>query len=115
MAAVIGIFRYFKKKNMPLPIVKPGTQKRNFTHVQDTVKGCIYAMKTNKNRQYSVCSNVTYSINQVAKFFNHKTKLVSYRKGERFKSSLPKKVHGQKIINLPSNLDLKKYIDQVAS
>jgi UDP-glucose 4-epimerase len=112
MAAVIGIFRYFKKKNMPLPIVKPGTQKRNFTHVHDTVKGCIYAMKLNKNRQYSVSSNKAYSINQVAKYFNHKTKLVPYRKGERFKSSLPKKIHGQKIINLQSNSDLKKYIDQ---
>jgi len=113
MAAVIGIFRYCKKKNLPLPIVKPGTQKRNFTHVLDTVKGCIYAMKLNKNRQYTVCSNKTYSIIEVAKLFKHKFKYVAYRKGERFTSSIPKKIHGQKIINLKAKIDLKNYISDI--
>jgi UDP-glucose 4-epimerase len=37
MATVIGIFEdhYLKKK--PLPVVRPGTQSRRFTHIDDTI------------------------------------------------------------------------------
>ena len=70
-------------------------------------------MKLNKNRQYTVCSNKTYSIIEVAKLFKHKFKYVAYRKGERFTSSIPKKIHGQKIINLKAKIDLKNYISDI--
>ena len=43
MATVIGIFENAYKKNKPLPVVKPGTQSRKFTHIEDTVKICFYA------------------------------------------------------------------------
>ncbi len=110
MAAVIGIFRHCKKNNLSLPIVKPGTQKRNFTHVKDTVNACIFAMKQGKNRQYSITYRKSYSILQIAKFFNHKSRMVPFRKGERFKSSMINKLYGQKIINLSASIDLKNYI-----
>ena len=110
MAAVIGIFRHCKNNNLSLPIVKPGTQKRNFTHVKDTVNACIYAMKKDKNRQYSISYKKSYSILQIAKYFNHKSRIVPFRKGERFKSSIINKLYGQKIINLNASIDLKNYI-----
>ena len=110
MAAVIGIFRYFKKKGLPLPVVKPGTQLRNFTHVTDSVEACIFAMKNNKNTQYTVSFHKSYSIIQVAKMFNHKIKYVPFRKGERFKSTKVNKFHGQKIINFKARIDLKNYV-----
>ena len=40
MATVIGIFEEQYKKNKPLTVVKPGSQSRRFTHVQDTVGAC---------------------------------------------------------------------------
>ena len=40
MATVIGIFEDFYKKNKPLPVVKPGSQTRRFTHIDDTIKTC---------------------------------------------------------------------------
>ena len=45
MATVIGIFenQYLKKK--PLTVVKPGSQSRKFTHIDDTLK---FAMKHGK-------------------------------------------------------------------
>ncbi len=110
MAAVIGIFKYCKKNNLSLPVVKPGNQKRNFTHVEDTINGCIFAMKNKKNRQYAVCSDRSYSIIEIARLFNQKIKLVPYRKGERFVSSKINTLQGQKIINLKAKIDLKKYI-----
>ena len=79
MAAVIGIFQECYKNNKYLPIVKPGHQKRNFTHVSDTVEVCYNAWKTNKNSCYLVCAREMYSIIQIAKFFKHKYKFVRER------------------------------------
>ena len=45
MATVIGIFEECYKKNKPLPIVKPGTQSRRFTHINDTIEICYKAWK----------------------------------------------------------------------
>ena len=43
MATVIGIFENHFKRNKPLPVVKPGTQTRRFTHIDDTVEICYEA------------------------------------------------------------------------
>ena len=45
MATVIGIFEECFKKNIPLPIVRPGSQSRRFTHINDTVEICYKAWK----------------------------------------------------------------------
>ena len=45
MATVIGIFEDCYKKNKFLPVVKPGTQTRRFTHIQDTIQVCFEAWK----------------------------------------------------------------------
>jgi len=45
MATVVGIFEDQYKKNKPLTVVRPGTQTRKFTHIDDTIKMCIYAWK----------------------------------------------------------------------
>ena len=48
MATVVGIFEDQYKKNKPLTIVKPGTQTRRFTHIDDTINTCIEAWRKNK-------------------------------------------------------------------
>jgi UDP-glucose 4-epimerase len=45
MATVIGIFEEFYLKGKPLPVVKPGSQSRRFTHINDTIKVCYEAWK----------------------------------------------------------------------
>ena len=45
MATVIGIFENCYLNNKPLPVVKPGTQTRRFTHIRDTVEVCYKAWK----------------------------------------------------------------------
>ena len=69
MAAVIGVFENQFRKKKALTIVRPGNQKRRFTHVSDTVFGCYYAWQKNKNAHYSISSKKSYSIIQVARFF----------------------------------------------
>ena len=58
MSTVIGIFEDCYLRNLPLPVVKPGSQTRRFTHITDTIKVCYKAWKNNKSRFYSI-SNKT--------------------------------------------------------
>lgn len=97
MAAVIGIFESYKEKGKALPIVKPGTQTRIFTHVDDVIDGCIKVFKNNTIKHLLVRAKESYSILDVAKMFNHKYKMVKFRQGERFLSSFPKKIRECKI------------------
>ena len=54
MATVIGIFENQYKNNKPLTIVKPGTQSRRFTHIDDTVRVCYEAWKKKKFKNYNI-------------------------------------------------------------
>jgi UDP-glucose 4-epimerase len=110
MATVIGIFENQFKNNKPLTIVKPGTQTRRFTHIDDTIDTCYFAWKQNKCRHYSISSKQTYSIVQVAKLFNHKIKYLPKRLGERYSSALSKMNLSNKIHKLYGKKRLKNYI-----
>jgi len=110
MATVVGIFEECFLNKKLLPIVKPGSQTRRFTHVKDTIKGCITAWKRNKNAHYSVASDKSYSITQLAKMFSTKIKYLPERSGERFLSALILKNLNKKIIRLKAKIKLKDYI-----
>lgn len=112
MATVIGIFEEQFKNKKPLTVVKPGSQSRKFTHINDTVNGCFVAWKLNKNREYILSNNTSYSIKNVALMFSKKIKYTKPRLGERFKSSTVKKIKGRKIYRIPCKLSLKKYVDK---
>jgi UDP-glucose 4-epimerase len=110
MATVVGIFENCFLNKKLLPVVKPGSQTRRFTHVTDTVKGCVIAWKKNKNAHYSVASDKSYSITQLAKMFSNKIKYLPERSGERFLSALTLKNLNNKIIRLKAKIKLKDYI-----
>ena len=45
MSTVIGIFEEHYRRGKPLPVVRPGTQSRRFTHIDDTINVCYLAWK----------------------------------------------------------------------
>ena len=110
MSTVIGIFEDHYKKGKPLPVVKPGTQSRRFTHIDDTVKICYLAWKKNLCRHYSIANKKSYSILNVAKIFKSKFKLLPKRKGERYVSAIINKNLSNKIYKYFGKIDLKDYI-----
>ena len=110
MATVIGIFEDHYLKRKPLPVVKPGTQSRRFTHIDDTVEICFKAWKQNKNRHYSVANKKSFTVLEVAKLFKSKIKLLPHRKGERYASALTKINNLNKIHKHYGKISLKNYI-----
>ena len=115
MATVVGIFEDHFKRGKKLPVVRPGTQVRRFTHVSDTVKACIFAWRRNKCKHYSIASNQSYSITDLAKLFKSKIMYLPMRKGERFASALTKMNLNNKIIRLSAKIKLKDYVNNFLS
>ena len=110
MATVIGIFQNQFKKNIPLTVVKPGTQTRRFTHILDTVKVCYQAWKANKCTYYSISNKKAYSILDVAKMFKSKITYLSPRLGERYASALTNFSFNKRVINKFGKISLKDYV-----
>ncbi len=115
MATVVGIFEDHFKKKKELPVVRPGTQVRRFTNVYDTVKACIFAWRRNRCKHYSIASNQSYSIIELAKLFKSKIIYLPMRKGERFASALTKMNLNNKIIRLSAKIKLKDYVNNFLS
>ena len=112
MATVVGIFEEQYKKNKSLTVVKPGTQSRRFTHIDDTVKACYFAWKKNMCRHYSISNKKSYSIIQVAKFFSSKIKFLPPRKGERYASALTSMNLSNKVYKMFGKIKLREYVKE---
>ena len=110
MSTVIGIFEDYYLKKKPLPVVKPGTQTRRFTHIDDTIKMCYFAWKKNLSRHYIIANTKSFTINEVAKMFKSKIRYLPKRDGERYSSALVNKNLSNTIYKYYGRISLKDYI-----
>ena len=111
MSTVIGIFEDHFKRGKPLPVVRPGTQTRRFTHIDDTVRVCFIAWKKNLCRHYSIANKKSYSLIDVAKMFKSKIKFLPKRPGERYASALINKNLSNRMYKYFGKIRLKDYIN----
>ncbi len=111
MSTVIGIFEDHFKRGKPLPVVRPGTQTRRFTHIDDTIQVCFEAWKKNLCRHYSIANKKSYSLIDVAKMFKSKIKFLPKRPGERYASALISKNLSNKMYKYFGKIKLKDYIN----
>ena len=86
-APVVGLFLRQKKSNIPLTIVGDGTQRRDFTHVDDVVNANILAMTghlTNFNRGtvFNVGTGKNHSILELARMISNNVQFIPERIGE---------------------------------
>ena len=112
MSAVIGIFEDQYLKKQPLSVVKPGNQKRDFTHVYDIVRGFVKAGFSRNNQEYQLASGKLYTILQVAKMFKTKIKYIPKRPGERFSSKRDDLDKSKRELNFQAEYNLKEYIKE---
>lgn len=65
----IEIFRKKFLKGEPLEVRLPGTQERNYTHVEDTVSALILVGEAGEGDGYGIGPDKSYSIKEVADLF----------------------------------------------
>ena len=111
MSTVIGIFEEAYNNKKPLPVVRPGTQTRRFTHIDDTIRVCYLAWRKNLSRHYTISSKNSYSIIEVAKMFKSKIKYLKKRPGERYASALTKMNLSNKVYRYFGKIKLSDYIN----
>ena len=111
MSTVIGIFEDHYKKGKALPVVRPGTQTRRFTHINDTINICYLAWKKNLCRHYSISNKKSYSITEVAKMFKSNVKFLPKRQGERYASATINTHLSNKLYKYFGKISLKDYIN----
>ena len=87
-STLIAKFTSQFKKRIPLTVVKPGTQRRHFTHVKDIVSGLVLVGEIGNGDGYAIGGDDYFSIDEVAKKFTNKIEYIPERKGNRMDSTL---------------------------
>ena len=87
-ATIIAKFLNQAKANQPLTIVKPGTQKRNFTHIEDIVNGIYLVGVSGKGDGYGIGSDKVFSIQEVANLISNNQVFLPSRLGNRNSAEL---------------------------
>ena len=71
------------KNNQPLTIVSPGTQKRNFTHIDDIINGLILVGENGYGDEFGIGSSEAFTIKEIAQMFGGEIEMLPERKGNR--------------------------------
>lgn len=81
-ATVVAIFERQFLNNEKCTVVEPGTQVRDFTHVNDIVSGLMKAKNVSKNEEWLLRAGKNISIIELAELFGD-WKFIPERRGER--------------------------------
>ena len=82
-ATLIALFKEKMKNNEPLTIVSPGTQKRNFTHINDIINGLVLVGENGYGDEFGIGSQESYTIKEIAEIFGGNIEMLPERKGNR--------------------------------
>ncbi len=83
---VIGIFKDLYEKKLPITVRLPGTQRRNFTHIDDIVAGLMLVGERGSGDEYGLGHPDSYSIREVAEMFGGAIVTLPERPGNRMDS-----------------------------
>lgn len=85
-APVIGLFKRQSSVGKPMTIVSPGTQRRDFTYIDDVVEANICAMNSSlkkvHHKTYNVGTGRNYSMWEIADMIGGKRDLIPSRSAE---------------------------------
>lgn len=82
-ATLIALFAEKMKQGAKLTVVSPGTQQRNFTHIEDIVAGLLLVGEKGQGDGYGIGSPETYTVLQIAELFGGTIEMLPERKGNR--------------------------------
>ncbi len=85
---VIEIFKKKQQAGEPLMVTAPGTQKRNFTHVDDIVSGLLLVGMDGSGDDFGIGNDQTYSILEVAQLFGGEIIMKPASQGNRMSSDI---------------------------
>lgn len=113
-ATLVAKFLEMRKQGIKeLPVVSPGTQLRNFTHVDDIIDGLILVASHGQGDGYGIGSDEALSVLEVVQMLGCSPIMIEERRGNR-KSAPVNSAMTKKLGWSPSS-NLKDYISQELS
>ena len=82
-ATLIALFKQKMKNKEKLTIVSPGTQKRNFTHIDDIINGLVLVGENGYGDEFGIGSPEAFSIKEIAEMFGAEIEMLPQRAGNR--------------------------------
>lgn len=108
---VVEIFRQQYEDGKPLTIVSPGTQKRNFTHVDDIVEGLLLVGEKGSGDDFGLGNEQEYTIIEVAEMFSKQITMLPERPGNRLVSAID--TTRSKSLGWGVKHDLEEYVKEI--
>ncbi len=82
-ATLIALFKKKYLSGEKLTVVLPGTQKRNFTHINDIIDGLVVVGENGYGDEFGIGNQESYSILEIAQMFGSEIEMLPERKGNR--------------------------------
>lgn len=82
-ATLIALFKEKMKNGENLTVVSPGTQIRNFTHIDDTIDALLLIAKHGYGDEYGIGNPAGFTVLDIASFFGGTIEMLPERKGNR--------------------------------
>lgn len=82
-ATLIALFKDAFERGLPLKVVSPGTQKRNFTHIDDIINGLIIVGESGYGDEFGIGSPEAFSVYEIANMFGGEIIMLPERHGNR--------------------------------
>ena len=107
-ATLIAKFEQAYLNGEPLPVVKPGTQKRNFTYVGDLARGIILVGEKGRGDGYALNNTHTYSVIEIAEAFGGPIEYIEGSPGRSESGDAPAKAREE--LGWETTVDILDYI-----
>jgi UDP-glucose 4-epimerase len=111
-ASVIGNFKELYRKGEPIPVIAPGTQRRNFTYAGDTARGLMMIGERGQGDEYGLGSKESYSILELAHLFSDNVVMLPEVPGDRMEATVMTD-KAEKEFGWKAEMTLKKYIESL--
>lgn len=87
-ATLVALFKEKVINGEPLTIVAPGTQKRNFTHIDDIINGLVLVGENGYGDEFGIGSPDCYTILEIAQMFGEEIVMLPERPGNRMSADV---------------------------
>lgn len=110
-ATLIGIFTDRYKNKLPLQVVMPGHQKRNFTHIEDVVTALLLIGKFARGDEFGIGNDDAFSVAEVAEMFGGNVEYIPERRGNRLSAEVM--TEKTKLLGWRAERHLSDYISSI--
>ena len=112
-ATLIAKFEQAYLNNQPFTVVKPGTQKRNFTYVKDLAHGMILVGEKGNGDGYTLSNAKEYSVEEIAEAFGGEIEYIDGQPGRIESGNAPDKARTE--LGWETTIDVMDYINEFIS